>query len=131
MIARTRSQRSFGAPSRLVVLAFVAAVAAGTLLFALPIARTDGAWHLDLRSLFLATSAACVTGLDPVGVGAALTPFGKAVLVALVELGGLGIMTIGTFLFLAAGRSLSVDEERSVMNTRGTTAPRQVTRSAP
>ena len=126
MIARTRSQRSFGAPSRLVVLAFVAAVAAGTLLFALPIARTDGAWHLDLRSLFLATSAACVTGLDPVGVGAALTPFGKAVLVALVELGGLGIMTIGTFLFLAAGRSLSVDEERSVMNTLGTTAPRQV-----
>ena len=56
MIARTRSQRSFGAPSRLVVLAFVAAVAAGALLFALPVARTDGAWHLDLRSLFLATS---------------------------------------------------------------------------
>lgn len=126
MIARTRFQRSFGAPSRLVVLAFAAAVAAGALLFALPAARADGAWHLDLRSLFLATSAACVTGLDPVGVGAALTPFGKTVLVVLVELGGLGIMTIGTFLFLAAGRSLSVDEERSVMNTLGTGTPRQV-----
>ncbi|MBQ3810190.1 MAG: potassium-transporting ATPase subunit KdpA [Kiritimatiellae bacterium] len=126
MIARTRFQRSFGAPSRLVVLAFAAAVAVGALLFALPFANADGAWHLDLKSLFLATSACCVTGLDPVGVGAALTPFGKAVLVVLVELGGLGIMTIGTFLFLAAGRSLSVDEERSVMNTLGASAPRQV-----
>lgn len=121
-----RSRPSFGAPSRLVVLAFAAAIAVGTLLFALPAANADGAWHLDLRTLFLATSAACVTGLDPVGVGAALTPFGLAVLGILVELGGLGIMTIGTFLFLAAGRSLSVDEERSVMNTLGTTAPRQV-----
>lgn len=126
MIARTRFQRSFGAPSRLVVLAFAAAVAVGALLFALPFANADGAWHLDLKSLFLATSAACVTGLDPVGVGGALTPFGKTVLVVLVELGGLGIMTIGTFLFLAAGRSLSVDEERSIMNTLGTGTPRQV-----
>ena len=126
MIARSRFQRSFGAPSRLVVLAFAAAVAAGALLFALPLSNADGAWHLDLKTLFLATSACCVTGLDPVGVGAALTPFGLAVLGVLVELGGLGIMTIGTFLVLAAGRSLSVDEERSVMNTLGTSAPRQV-----
>ena len=126
MSERNRSGRRFGAPSRLVVLAFAAAVAAGTLLFALPAANADGAWHLDLKSLFLATSACCVTGLDPVGVGAALTPFGLAVLAILVELGGLGIMTIGTFLFLAAGRSLSVDEERSVMNTLGASAPRQV-----
>ena len=122
----SRSRPSYGAPSRLVVLAFAAAVAAGALLFALPAANADGAWHLDLKSLFLATSACCVTGLDPVGVGAALTPFGLAVLGVLVELGGLGIMTIGTFLFLAAGRSLSVDEERSVMNTLGASAPRQV-----
>ena len=126
MSARFRSRPSFGAPSRLVVLAFAAAVAAGALLFALPLSNADGAWHLDLKTLFLATSACCVTGLDPVGVGAALTPFGLAVLGVLVELGGLGIMTIGTFLFLAAGRSLSVDEERSVMNTLGTSAPRQV-----
>lgn len=121
-----RSRPSYGAPSRLVVLAFAAAVAVGTLLFALPAANADGAWHLDLKTLFLATSACCVTGLDPVGVGTALTPFGLAVLGVLVELGGLGIMTIGTFLFLAAGRSLSVDEERSVMNTLGASAPRQV-----
>ena len=126
MHVRSRSSRRFGAPSRLVVLAFAAAVAVGTLLFALPAANADGAWHLDLKSLFLATSACCVTGLDPVGVGAALTPFGLSVLAVLVELGGLGIMTIGTFLFLAAGRSLSVDEERSVMNTLGTSVPNQV-----
>ena len=126
MIAGSRFRRSIGAPSRLVVLAFAAAIAIGTLLFALPAANADGAWHPNLRTLFLATSACCVTGLDPVGVGAALTPFGLAVLGVLVELGGLGIMTIGTFLFLAAGRSLSVDEERSVMNTLGTGTPRQV-----
>jgi len=126
MIAGSRFRRSIGAPSRLVVLAFAAAVAVGALLFATPAANADGAWHLDLRSVFLATSACCVTGLDPVGAGAALTPFGLAVLAVLVELGGLGIMTIGTFLFLAAGRSLSVDEERSIMNTLGASAPRQV-----
>ncbi|MBQ3810366.1 MAG: Trk family potassium uptake protein, partial [Kiritimatiellae bacterium] len=105
MLARSKFRQAFVSAPRALVLAFAAAIALGGLLLASPPASADGAWHLGIDRIFVATSAACVTGLDPVGVGAALTPFGLAVLGVLVELGGLGIMTIGTFLFLAAGRS--------------------------
>mgnify|MGYP003589620535 CR=1 FL=1 len=119
MRLRTLKRHSLLSPERSVVGAFLATVIIGAFLLALPISNTDGAWHLSSDSLFLSTSATCVTGLDPVGVGTALTNFGLVVLVILAEIGGVGIMTIGTFFFIAMGKRLSVSEERIVMNTLG------------
>ena len=119
MLARSKFRQAFVSAPRALVLAFAAAIALGGLLLAAPFASADGAWHLGIDRLFVATSAACVTGLDPVGVGAALSPAGLALLVVLVQLGGIGIMTAGTIFFVVLGRSLSVTEERSVSASLG------------
>ena len=119
MLARSKFRQAFVSAPRALVLAFAAAIALGGLLLAAPFASADGAWHLGIDRLFVATSAACVTGLDPIGVGAALSPAGLALLVVLVQLGGIGIMTAGTIFFVVLGRSLSVTEERSVSASLG------------
>ena len=128
MIARTRFRRALPGPSRALVLGFAAAVLAGAALLSLPAANADGAWHRDVDRLFVSTSAVCVTGLDPIGVGSVLSGFGLAVLALLVQLGGIGIMTTGTFLFAAFGRRLTVSEERSVSSSLGEIRPRDVRR---
>ncbi len=106
-------------PQRLLVATFAAAIAIGAALLATPLANADGRWRLSVDALFLATSGVCVTGLDPVGIGTSLSGFGLCVLLLLVELGGLGIMTVGTFFFIALGRRLSHSEEDAIMNALG------------
>ncbi|MBQ7666808.1 MAG: hypothetical protein IJS46_02305 [Kiritimatiellae bacterium] len=129
MIVRTRFRRALPSPSRALVAAFALAAAIGSVLLALPASNADGAWHLGIDRLFLATSAVCVTGLDPIGVGASLSRFGLAVLCVLVQVGGIGIMTAGTFLFIVFGRSLTVTEERSVSSSLGEVSPAAVRRT--
>ena len=123
MIVRTSFRRALPSAPRALALAFAGAIAVGALLLSLPVSSADGAWHPGADRLFVAASAVCVTGLDPIGVGASLSAFGLAVLAALVQLGGLGVMTAGTFLFVAIGRSLSVTEERSVSSSFGEVRP--------
>ena len=122
MLSRTRFRNAFSSAPRMLLLAFALAIAIGGLLLATPWANADAAWHVGADRLFVAASAVCVTGLDPIGVGTALSRFGLAVLALLVQLGGIGIMTVGTFLFLSFGRALSVDEERSVSYEIGSAA---------
>lgn len=128
MFVRTRSRGAPLAAPKILALSFAAAALVGFLLLALPVSSADGRWHADVPRLFTATSAICVTGLDPIGVGAALSPFGLAVLTLLAQLGGIGIMTVGTFLFVAIGRTLSVTEERSVASSLGEMRPNNMRR---
>ncbi len=128
-MGRSLLRRAFSEnPARLLAAGFFVAALAGAVALALPMCNADGAWHFDTGRLFVAVSAVCVTGLDPIGVGAALSPAGLAALALLAQLGGLGIMTAGTFLFVALGRSLSVTEERSVSSSLGEIRPRDVRR---
>ncbi len=119
MRAKIRARAASMPPQRSLVAAFACAIFIGTILLALPFSNTDGQWHFSTNAFFLATSATCVTGLDPVGIGASLTGFGLTVMLLLVELGGIGIMTVGTFFFIVMGRRLSLSEERVIMNTLG------------
>ncbi len=119
MRAKVRIRKDSMFPQRMIVGAFACAIFIGTILLALPFSNADGRWHFNENSLFLATSATCVTGLDPVGIGESLTVFGLFVMILLVELGGIGIMTVGTFFFIIMGRRLSISEERVIMNTLG------------
>ena len=104
---------------RLLLLSSAAFLLLGAWLLALPVSSADGAWHFDVPRLCLAASAVCVTGLDPVGIGTALSPFGWCVLTLLVQVGGIGILTFGTLLFRMVGHSLSVSEEQSVTASLG------------
>lgn len=104
---------------RLVPLGFAALIAAGAALLTLPWAHQPGRHVGTLDAIFLSTSAACVTGLVTVNVGETFSAFGQAVLLALIQLGGIGIVTAGMLLALAAGRRLSLADEQTIRATLG------------
>ncbi|AUX42531.1 uncharacterized protein SOCE26_039640 [Sorangium cellulosum] len=93
-------------PARLMVVSFGVAALLGSFLLTLPqsLRRLEDASFID--GLFMATSAVCVTGLAVHNLAETYTPFGQAVLLALVQVGGLGIMVLSTFFAILAGRTL-------------------------
>jgi trk system potassium uptake protein TrkH len=95
-------------PARLVPLAFLAAIALGTLLLLLPAARVGPEGADLITALFTATSAVCVTGLIVVDTPTYWTPFGQAVILALIQVGGFGIMTGSTLLGVLISRRLGL-----------------------
>lgn len=96
------------------VLSFLAVIAAGTLLLALP-ASWQATARLDpLDACFLATSAVCVTGLTPVDINSVLSPFGQGVLLCLVQTGGLGVMTYTSLIFLLWGSHVPFNNREAV-----------------
>ena len=105
-VVRLRRRRRPLSPAQLIVVSFAAAVAFGTLLLRLPIAHAEPGAIGWLEAFFTATSAVCVTGLVVVDTGSDFTTFGQAVILLLIQAGGLGILTAGTLLALIMGRRL-------------------------
>ena len=87
---------------------FAAAIAVGTALLMLPIARTGPGGASFVEALFTATSAVCVTGLVVVDTPVYWTGFGQVVILLLIQLGGLGIMIFAALIGLILARKLSV-----------------------
>ena len=94
-------------PARAVVSGFLAAVAVGTLLLLLPIS-TSGRGATPLEALFTTVSAVCVTGLTVVDTPVFWSPFGEAVILLLIQVGGLGIMLFASLIGLLLARKLSI-----------------------
>lgn len=86
-------------PAQALIFYYAAAILLGTLLLATPWAA-HGEPLSFLDALFTATSAQCVTGLIVVDTGTKLTLFGQCVVLALIQIGGLGIMTFSVYLFI-------------------------------
>ncbi len=96
-------------PYLLVFLSFVALVFLGTALFALPFSHRDGQWGNFVNSLFLSASAVCVTGLSPyASLVQELTLFGQITLLVLISIGGLGFITVFTFVVTLSGRRIGI-----------------------
>ena len=93
-------------PGRLIVLVFLFIILLGAGLLCLPAASRSGEPTPFLTSLFTATSATCVTGLVVVDTYSNWTIFGQAVIALLIQVGGLGFVTIITFFNVAAGKKL-------------------------
>ena len=70
-----------------------------------------------IDALFTATSAMCVTGLIVVDTGSAFSAFGQTVIIALIQIGGLGIMTFSTFILLAMGRKIGITGQYMIKDT--------------
>lgn len=92
-------------PARGVALAFLLAIAIGTLLLMLPIASAGGRSAPLIVALFTSVSAVCVTGLVTVDTGSYWSTFGQVTIMALFQLGGFGMMTAATLLGLMVNRS--------------------------
>lgn len=95
-------------PARIIALGFALAILLGAVLLKLPVSVRDTATVSWTDALFTSTSAVCVTGLIAVDSAESYTPFGQAVLLALIQVGGLGVTSIGMGLALAAGRRISL-----------------------
>ncbi|HBG17799.1 MAG TPA: ATPase [Desulfobulbaceae bacterium] len=110
-------------PAALVLLSFLLLILTGALLLMLNISTTEG--HISwIDALFTATSAVCVTGLIVVDTGTFFTTFGQWVILTLIQLGGLGVMTISVALFTWLGRSVSI-RHRLIMQDLFAHTPRQ------
>lgn len=95
-------------PAQAVVLAFVGAIVLCTALLSLPIAQMPDAEVSFLDAAFTAVSAVCVTGHIVVDTATVWSPFGHAVIVAFIQIGGLGIMLVASLIGLALARRISL-----------------------
>lgn len=97
-----------GSPARTVVSGFGVALAVGTVLLMLPISSETGDSTDLLTAMFTATSAVCVTGLVVVDTSGHWSTFGEVVVLGLIQVGGLGIMTLASLFGLMVSRSLGL-----------------------
>lgn len=101
-------------PTQVLALGFATIILIGTLLLMLPVATKSGERTDFLTALFTATSATCVTGLVVVDTKTYWSVFGQIVIMLLIQVGGLGIMTMSTLFALILGRKITF-RERLVM----------------
>lgn len=100
--------------SRTICLGFIAVIAVGSLLLTLPFSTSDGTWNNPIIALFTATSAVCVTGLAVVDTGTYFSFWGQVIILLLIQVGGLGYMTITTFLMLLIGRRFDLQQKFAI-----------------
>ncbi len=95
-------------PGRLIAMGFAAVILLGALLLMTPLAVRDGVEVTFIDALFTSTSAVCVTGLIAIDTADHFTAFGQGVVAALIQIGGLGVTSVGVGLIIAAGRRVSI-----------------------
>ena len=122
-VARPRLRAKIAShPARSVVLVFLIAIAVGTALLLLPASTASGQRTDVQTALFTSTSAVCVTGLAVVDTGTHFTGFGQVVILALMQLGGLGFMTMASLIAILVSRRLGLrmallaNRERSALS---------------
>lgn len=103
--------------TRVVAGSFAAIILVGALLLTLPIASRDGQSAGFFTGLFTATSATCVTGLILVDTWMQWSLFGQLVILAMIQLGGLGFMTVITLVSFALHRRIGLSERLIMVST--------------
>jgi trk system potassium uptake protein len=88
-------------PARMIALSFFAVILVGSFLLSLPIATANGIAAGWTTALFTAVSATCVTGLVVADTALFWSLFGQIVILCLIQIGGLGLVTLTTFFFHA------------------------------
>ena len=99
---------------QIIILGFAGVILLGTLMLMLPISTTEGCVTPFNEALFTATSAVCVTGLVVHDTGSYWSTFGQAVILMLIQIGGLGVVTVAASFALMSGRKISL-MQRSTM----------------
>lgn len=99
---------------QIIILGFAAVILLGALLLMLPFSTTENIVTPFNEALFTATSAVCVTGLIVQDTGSYWSGFGQAVILLLIQIGGLGVVTVAASFALLAGRKISL-MQRSTM----------------
>ncbi len=95
-------------PVRIIALGFLLTILLGSLLLIMPFSLREGVELDYIDSLYTSTSAVCVTGLVVVDAGATFTPLGQFILAVLIQVGGLGVTTVGAGVILAMGKKMNL-----------------------
>ena len=103
--------------TRIVAGSFAVIILVGALLLTLPIASRDGQSAGFFTALFTATSSTCVTGLVLVDTAVQWSFFGQAVILCMIQLGGLGFMTVITLISFALHRRIGLSERLVMVST--------------
>ena len=108
--ARARIQKTLRQmrPAQIIVLVFALLILAGALLLSLPVSAASGKPTPFLTCLFTATSATCVTGLSVVETGLHWSVFGQWVILVMIQIGGLGFMSIASIFFLVLRQKIGL-----------------------
>ena len=96
--------------TQLIMLSFLAAIFVGSLLLSLPISAADGRAVPYLDALFTATTAACVTGLVTMPTVSTWSLFGQVVILLLIQIGGLGVITIMSALMILFHKKMGIGD---------------------
>ena len=99
---------------QMIIIGFAGIILLGTLLLMLPFASQNGSWTSFFDALFTATSAVCVTGLVVQDTATYWSYFGQFVILLLVQIGGMGVVTVASSFALLSGRKLSFSQ-RNIM----------------
>ncbi len=112
-------------PARIIALGFATVILLGSGLLMLPVSIQPGQNVRYIDALYTSTSAVCVTGLIAIDPGTAFTPVGRFFLAMLIQIGGLGVTTVGAGVILAMGRKINlkgrnlIQEAGNLENGRG------------
>ncbi len=93
---------------RIIALGFAAVILIGSLLLMLPCSVKEGAEVRYIDALYTSTSAVCVTGLIAIDAGDTFTPLGQFFLAALIQIGGLGVTSVGAGIIIAMGKKIDL-----------------------
>jgi len=97
-------------PVQILAIGFAIVIFVGAILLSLPIASQDGKVTPFIDCIFTSTTSVCVTGLVTVDTGTHWTYFGKTVIMFLIEIGGLGFMSVATLVFFFLGKRITLSE---------------------
>lgn len=120
---KSKKRAGFGrkhTAAQTIVLGFLAVILIGTLLLMLPVSSADRIFTDPLTALFTATSATCVTGLSVVTTASYWSLFGQIVILLLIQVGGLGFMSMAVLMALLLKRSITPKEHILVAESLGT-----------
>jgi len=102
-------------PGTILLSSYLVTIGVGTFLLLLPASTVSGTISF-IDAIFTATSAVCVTGLIVVDTGSYFTLFGQHIILALIQLGGLGVMTISVTIFLMIGKQVSFKQRMAMQD---------------
>src|SRR5690606_36863519 len=102
-------------PVQLLLLFYFTAVIVSALLLSRPISQKEGVQIPAIDVLFAAVSAISVTGLSTISITDSLSPFGILMLMIMMQLGAVGIMAIGTFIWLMLRKNIGLKERQLIM----------------
>ena len=101
---------------QIIILGFAGVIVLGALLLMLPISTQYGAVTPFSKTLFTATSAVCVTGLVVFDTASYWSGFGQLIILIMIQIGGLGVISVASFLSMLAGRKISLMQRQTMQN---------------